>query len=189
MKEYIVKIFIVGSLFLSCSLFASDTRQGIMSSIGIGFGNVKTTLDGSSNNDISSGLLTIKFGYGFTDNFVGFIEGSNSDHTIVVDGKNVNISQESVGIGATYYLWANSFSPYVSAYAGSLDHSIETAIISNSSSHSLGDLWKLGAGCEYKQWFFQVDYIKAKSEIIDSNGVFGSIGYNFHNYWLPFIVR
>ena len=146
-----MKSLIIGVLFLSCSLLASDTRQGIMSSFGIGLGNVKTTLDGSSKNDTTSGLVTVKFGYGFTDNFVGFIEGSQSDHTIVVDGKNVNISQESVGIGAAYYLWANSFSPYVSAYAGSLDHSIERAIILNSSFHSLGDLWKLGVGCEYKQ--------------------------------------
>lgn len=184
-----MKRLIIGVLLLNCSLLASDVRQGIMSSLGIGFGNVKSTLEGSGKNDTPSGLLMVKFGYGFTDNFVGFIEGSHSDNTIVVDGKNVNISQESVGIGATYYLWANSFSPFVSAYAGSLDHRIESAIKPYSSSHSLGDLWKLGAGCEYKQWFFQLDYINAKSEIIDSRGVFGSIGYNFHNYWLPFIGR
>jgi hypothetical protein len=176
----VIKNLIIGSLLIGSSLIAEDGRRGINLSLSIGLGNVNTTLDRSTTDHETSGLLTGKIGYGFTDNFIAFIEGSNSAHTISVSGESTDIIQNSIGAGATYYLLSKSSSPYISAYIGDVSHGIESTSMQESSFGSFGNLWKLGAGYEYKQWFFQVDYINAESSRVKSDGVFGSIGYTFH---------
>jgi len=162
------KFFISVVLFWSF-LYANDGHEGGMTSIGLGLGYVSANVDNKESNNINS-YWNLKFGYGFTPNIIGFIEGSTQAVTKEVE-------QNSIGIGFSYYLQDKSISPYVSGYIGSVEHSIDN---DKPSKGSFGDLWKLGVGYEYKQWFFQLDYINAKSPRVKSDGVLGSIGYNFH---------
>jgi|GEM_PF-6579618 len=164
MRYIIVLSIICGSL-----LHASNGREGGMTSIGVGLGYVSAHVNGIESNSADS-YWNMKFGYGFSPNIIGFIEGS-------VQAVTKDVEQNSIGIGCAYYLQEELSSPYISAYVGSVEHSLGN---DESSKGSFGNLWKLGAGYEYNQWFFQLDYIKAESSKVKSDGVFGSIGYNFH---------
>lgn len=163
--------------FIGCSLLASDGREGMMAAVGAGIGYVDSTLDGKSTTTGAGNFWSIKLGYGFTPKIVGFVEGS-------AQALNKGSVQNSIGIGMSYYLDEQSSSPYLSAYLGEANENIEfydTGVKKEEySDGSFGELWKLGIGYEYKQWFFQLDYFNANNKRVDSNGLVGSIGYNFH---------
>jgi hypothetical protein len=167
MKKIILSIIILASM-----LAADNGREGAMTAIGLGIGSVSSSLDGKKSVDAVDTSWALKFGYGFTPNLVAFAEGS-------IQAVTKDLEQSSIGVGLSYYLEDEPNSPYFSVYVGDVEHSI-VSTVPDSSSGSFGDLWKLGAGYEYKQWFFQVDYINAQSSRVKSDGVFGSIGYNFH---------
>jgi len=179
-----MKRLIIGLLLFGCSLVADDGRQGTDLSIGIGFGNMSTQLDNENSIKELAGLWTVKLGYGFTSNIVGFIEGSSQTLNTTVSKVDYTINQNSIGIGMAYYLYGGSASPYLSAYVGeaneNIAHTVSSTEVSEYSSGSFGDLRKFGVGYEYKQWFFQADYINSKNKRVESNGVVGNIGYNFH---------
>ena len=172
-----LKYIVLAHLFIGCSLLADDGREGTMVAISTGMGYVDSTLDSKSTTSGVGNFWSIKFGYGFTPNIIGFVEGSSQ-------ALNKGSIQNSAGIGLTYYLDERSFSPYISAYVGEANEHIEYydggVKKEEYSDGSFGDLWKLGAGCEYNQWFFQLDYFNANNKRVESNGVIGSIGYNFH---------
>lgn len=164
-----MKYIFIGFMIFGSLIHAADGREGGMTSIGLGLGSMSANIDNQEYNSIDSNW-NLKFGYGFNSNIIGFIEGSTQAVTKEVE-------QNSIGIGLSYYLFDEVSSPYFSGYVGSVEHWIGN---SGTSKGKFGDLWKLGVGYEYKQWFVQMDYINAESDRVKSDGVFGSIGYNFH---------
>jgi hypothetical protein len=177
MKIFSSKYIVLTYLLIGCSLFAADGREGAMTAISVGLGQVYSTLDEQSTTNEIGDFWSIKLGYGITPNIIAFIEGS-------AQSLNKGSIQNSAGIGISYYFDERASSPYLSAYVGEANEHIEYYVSGvkkeEYSDGSFGDLWKIGLGYEYKQWFCQLDYFNANNKRVESSGVVGSIGYNFH---------
>jgi hypothetical protein len=174
MKKNIVKIIMLGSLLTTNSFGNENSREGFIGSMGLGLGAVSSTIKGQNNTDSIGSLINLKFGYGFTPNLVGYLGGSSQ---AIYDDNTLN----SAGLGVEYYLEDSRHSPYVSLYVGEANENIKN---SNGTSEyldgSFGELWRVGVGYEYEQWFFQLDYMNANNKKIENSGMMGTVGYNFH---------
>lgn len=164
MRNFFIYFLLLGSL-----LHATDGREGGMTAIGLGVGYVSSSIDNIKTDSIGN-YWDLKFGYGFNPNIVGFIEGS-------LQAVTKEVQQNSIGIGLSYYLRDGINSPYISAYIGAVEHPMDNY---ESSNGKFGNLWKIGAGYEYKQWFLQLNYTKASSPRVKTDSTFVSAGYNFH---------
>jgi len=160
------------SIFLLSNLLLSDStdRKGLFFDVGIGVG-YNFYQDNDNNGNFN---FTGKVGYGFNNQWVGFIDYPTLYSEIKTNPDKKDFDNNLLMLGIKYLLY-NRNTPYFAFSIGKNFAKLD----SDNTTNSFGESWSIESGYEFtsnKPWYVGLKYIETNHNQIDFQSINFVIG-------------